>query len=155
MKRLISSICSVLVSLFVMAAGVQSILNRNFMDLKTAETKWGAKPFEAEKFKKGNKVVKASMAVDLIRSKIFVGKTFEEVKAVLGNYDGYFESDSIPAYIIDIKKKPDKETWQVLFLPDKTGIHVEEVKIHKNCCDTYESIIKPEKQLSYQEISCD
>lgn len=118
------------------ASSAKDFLSRQtFMAAEAAEKKWGVQPFDEKKFKKGDQKTRASMAVSLLRSKKYVGKPFSIVRRDLGDWDGYFETDSIPAYLIESPSTGGKEAWQILFVPDKTGKNVAEVKIHKNCCE--------------------
>jgi len=56
------------------------------------------------------------------------------VREALGVPDGYFFSDTILAYQIQKYSSNKKESWQLIFVPDETGLKVKEVKIHKKCC---------------------
>lgn len=77
------------------------------------------------------------MVVDLIKSKVYLGKSMAKVRKELGEATGYFENDGIYSYILTPESKSNdeaKEVWQVVFLPDSTWKKVKEIKIHKNCC---------------------
>ena len=108
--------------------------HETYMAPNQAQKKFGAKPFSQEQFKKGDRKLRGEMAADLIFKKTFVGKPIKSVLDMLGSPDGYFENKGIPAYIIspNITKK---DIWQIVFLPDEDWKKVDEVKIHKNCCD--------------------
>lgn len=103
-----------------------------YLSLSEVKEKWGQQPFSKELWLKTLPSKRYLMVSDLIEKKHFVGKTFKEVIADLGQYDGYYENDGIPAYIVTPTGK--KETWQIIFLPSKDWKKVEEVKMHKNCC---------------------
>lgn len=105
-----------------------------YMTAAQAQKKFGKITFDAAKFKAGDRKTKGEMAADLVLKKAFVGKPLKTVTEFLGQPDGYFENDGIPAYVIsaDVTKK---DTWQIIFLPDKDWKNVDEVKIHKNCCN--------------------
>ena len=105
-----------------------------FMPLEKAEKRYGSQPFEPAKFKKADQKTRASMAISLIKSKRYIGKSISFVREDLGNWDGYFESDEIPAFLIEGPDTGSKEAWEILFLLDKTGRNIGEIKIHKNCC---------------------
>lgn len=104
------------------------------MNIGSAQKQFGTKTFDKLKFKNGDRKLKGEMAADLISKKSFIGKPLKSVTELLGPSDGYFENKAIPAYLIspDLAKK---DTWQIIFLPDKDWKNVDEVKIHKNCCD--------------------
>lgn len=117
----------------VAASAAMGLLRSDFMSLSDASKRWGEKPFVAEQFRKGDEKTRASMAASLIHSKKYIGKTVETVLSELGDPDGYYFSETVPAYVIERKSKP-KEVWQLVFLPDSKKHLIEEVKIHKNCC---------------------
>jgi hypothetical protein len=131
------TLCSLIFVSHVLSGVAYASAFAKFMDIKDAQQRWGSGAFDAEKFRKGDEKTRASMAVDLIKSRLYIGKDFPTVEKELGRGDGYFESNSVPAYMIEEKKKPAPEAWQIVFLPDKTGNHVGDTKIHKNCCDAY------------------
>lgn len=116
------------------AWATQSLLHKDFMSLEKAEKRWGKDPFIAEKFKSGNELARAKMAVSLISSKAYIDKPLSSVRKELGDPDGYFENDGIPAYIISPESNTGKELWQIIFIPDEKWERVKEVRIHKNCC---------------------
>lgn len=115
-------------------AETQSYLDsQEFMMADEATKRWGAKPFDVRKFKTGKVSERAAMAVDLIRSKSMLGKTPDEIKTLLGDFSGYFWSDRVPAYFVSEGWTEGKDSWQLVFLLDNSA-HVNEVRIHKNCC---------------------
>ena len=103
------------------------------MGVEQVKSNWGNVKFNKEKFKAGDVNMRSSMAYDLISSKVYVGKSRLEVAKDLGPGDGYYFSGMIPAYIINDPPKG-SDVWQIVFLLDKNGI-VDEVAVHKNCCD--------------------
>ena len=105
------------------------------MSSEKAEKKWGKEEFVPGKFRKGSEADRAKMVVSLLESKEFIGIGLQEVKLTLGEPDGYFQNDQIPAYFLTRPEKDKKEIWQVVFIPDSDWKKVKEVKIHKNCCD--------------------
>lgn len=107
--------------------------DQTFLDSKTAEMKWGSRPFSSEEFKKGPLKLRAQMAVNLIKGKLFQGKKASEVKTDLGPFTGHFWSSSVPAYLIEEGWISNSDSWQIVFLLDDSG-KVKEVRIHKNCC---------------------
>ncbi len=108
--------------------------SQTFMRLPVAKARWKESPFNAMQFKSGNTKVRASMAVNLILKRKLIGKTPEQVRELLGNFSGFFWSDAIPAYLVEEGWNEKKDTWQLVFLLDDGG-RVNEVKIHKNCCN--------------------
>ena len=128
-----------LIGIFVLVFEIGHSKNLNlrmeFMPIEKAQKKWGNTSFNAKKFKSGSESNRASMVVDLIKSNKFIGKSLKEVRSQLGEPDGYFQNDSIPAYFISLPSKDkNAEIWQLVFSTDKDFKNVKDVKIHKNCC---------------------
>lgn len=120
--------------LLMVATGFAMAKSESYMTPSEAQIKFGKSKFESEKFKLADRKSRGQMAADLILTKAFVGKPLTSVRELLGAPDGYFENDAIPAYIIS-NDKAKKDIWQIVFLPDKDWKKIEEVKIHKNCCN--------------------
>jgi hypothetical protein len=112
---------------------INNYLFADFLTAKNAEKKWGTKKFEAISYKKSSDPDKAKMAVDLIKNKYLVGWTFTKLREQMGAPDSYFFSDTIYAYRID-EPVENKESWQLLFIPDDKLEKVAEIKINKFCC---------------------
>jgi len=125
-------LCGVSIHIF---AGEQQYIRAEFMETDVAQKKWGDKKFIPEVFKKNLPEERATMASDLIKQQHYIGKNLSYVKDQLGTPDGFFFTDSIPAYQIELYTEKKKEAWQIVFLPDES--HPEKigaVKIHKKCC---------------------
>jgi hypothetical protein len=120
--------------LFFITPGFSVAQSETYLTPLEAQKKFGNAKFDSAKFKAASLKMKGEMAADMILKKEFIGKPFNSVRELLGSPDGYFENDAIPAYIIsqDVDKK---DTWQIIFLPDKNWKKIDEVKIHKNCCN--------------------
>lgn len=118
----------------LMSASFAVAKSETFMTAFEAQSKFGKMKFDSAKFKMADRKSRGEMAADLILAKEFIGKPIKSVREQLGTPDGYFENDAIPAYIIS-KDVTKKDTWQIVFLPDKDWKKIEEVKIHKNCCN--------------------
>lgn len=100
-----------------------------------AEKRWGNREFVLEEFKSGGVSIRGKMTASLIRNKKnWIGKSRSEIRAFFGPHDGFYFTDTIPAYIVDGGEDNSKETWQVVFLSDK-NYKVEDLIIHKNCCN--------------------
>src|SRR5262245_21812362 len=81
-----------------------------FMSNEEALKKWGRNEFDPNAFKTNAPKEKSAMAVDLILSKKYVGKSIlYEVRRDLGTPDGYFFSDTIIAYEFEPLSKTNKE----------------------------------------------
>lgn len=105
-----------------------------FMDITTAEKKWGVKKLDQNLFRTGDPSTRASMAVDIVKRNLYVGKSRKSVRQELGDPDSYFFSDTIYAYKIMPFPGANKENWHLVFIPDENLEKVKEVKIHKKCC---------------------
>lgn len=135
-------------SILVLAIGVMSFSEHTvvgseklylekqvFMNLTDAKQRWGAKPFSTKAFKDGETQQRAEMAVNLIESKQFIGRTPDQVKDELGPFTGRFWSYTVPAYTIEEGWKKNADNWQLVFLLNENG-KVSEVRIHKSCCQS-------------------
>ncbi len=107
-----------------------------YMSLKKTCRRWGEQPFNEEQFKAagGDRAVRAKMTCSLLKNqKKYIGLDSLEIRKRLGDYTGYFFSESFPAYMINSAAEKDKNAWQILFFVD--GEHkVSEIVVHKNCC---------------------
>jgi hypothetical protein len=127
-----------IIGLFISISSAMNVSIANaketYMSAEQAKNKFGEKTFSPDKFKAADRKLRGEMAADLILKKIFIGKPLKSAIELLGPPDGYFENDGIPAYLIssDLNKK---DTWQLIFLPDKDWKKIDEIKIHKNCCE--------------------
>lgn len=124
--------------LFIFGIFVGSVfsLQEYFISAKDAKAKWGVENFNPEKFKslKTTPVKRAPMAVELLVTQKLKGRKMSDVINLLGAQDGYFFSDAILAYKIQIPNSSSKESWQLLFIPDEELLNVKEIKIHRRCC---------------------
>ena len=112
-----------------------SYVQGEFMSVEQADKKWGHATFSEEKFKKTAPDQRASMAVTLVRSKKLENAPIDVVRKTLGPPDGYFQDDTIPAYLLGTRKPGEKkEVWQLVFILNEERTKVIEIKIHKNCC---------------------
>lgn len=112
-----------------------SYVHGDFISIERADKQCGHAPFSDEAFRKAAPDQRASMTVDLLRSKRLEGAPIENVKKLLGPPDGYFMDDTIPAYLIGTRKPGEKkDVWQIVFVPNEERTKVIEIKIHKNCC---------------------
>ncbi len=135
MKNLKPSFATLSTVLFFgFAVCASSYFSANFMNTSDAEKKWGVLTLNAEQFKAGDMSKRASMAVDIVKRSLYVGKGRKDVRRELGDPDSYFFSDTIYAYKIMPFPGENKESWHLVFIPDDKLEKVKEVKIHKKCC---------------------
>lgn len=132
MKKIVTNIFLFLtfLSLFSLA---DTYWGSEFLNIKEAENKWGVSAFVAKKFKQSTEKIKSSMAVDILRKKLYVGLDMLSVREDIGTPDSYYFSDTIYAYKIT-EPGENKESWQLIFIPDEKLEKVKEVKIRKKCC---------------------
>ena len=133
MKNLIA------ITLLFLAYGLlseaQDYLRAKFLSLDQAQKKWGIAAFDPLAFQKGNEKVRAAMAVDVLKNeKKYVGLAIPKIRELFGDPDGYFWSDTILAYQIQYYKDDNKESWQIVFIPDAELKKILSVKVHKKCC---------------------
>ncbi len=112
------------------------LAGQEFMSVESAEKKWGQKAFDAIKFQNAPMSERAGMAVDLIKKKTYLNQPLERVIKEMGPRSGYFISERIPTYFVVEGWEKNENSWQLVFLPDRNGNIVEDVRIHKNCCSS-------------------
>ena len=61
------------------------------------------------------------MAYSILTSKDLIGKSYDDIRNIFGPNDGFFITDTVPAYIIQEGKTHQEDTWQIVFLMDKTS----------------------------------
>lgn len=72
------------------------------------------------------------MAYSILRNeKKYIGKSVIDIHKEFGQPDGFYFSDIIPAYLIQIAKTKNEEAWQIVFLLDHNR-KVTKVIVHKN-----------------------
>ena len=114
--------------------GTELYLSRQeFMDIKVAEKRFGIRSLVENEFRKGTVDIRAPMAVFIVKSGLFSGKSTQQVRQILGPSTGHFWNDTVPAYIIEEGWRKQESTWQLVFLLRDDG-RVLQSKIHKNCC---------------------
>lgn len=125
----------VLIGFHALGEKTDSYVQGEFMTVERAEKKWGRAPFSEEKFRKANPNQRAAMVSGLIRSKKFENAAIDVIRSTLGPPDGYFQDDTVPAYLLGTRKPGEKkEVWQIVLIPDEERTKVIEIRIHKNCC---------------------
>lgn len=132
MKKLVGII------ILIAAMGGLSLYAQPFFGGKTmkkaeVQKKWGAEKLDLEKFKIGEREIKAKMAFSIITDKSLIGKSIDFIREKFGAPDGYYFIDIYPAYIIQEGTNSKEETWQIVFKLNEK-YEVREVIVHKNCC---------------------
>ena len=138
MKKAILILGAFIVFSFVLAYGAAKLYLRPvaYMSLKKVCKRWGDQPLDEAKFKSAgeDRSVRAKMTCSLLKNQQrYIGLDSLEIRKRLGDYTGYFFSESFPAYVINRAEEKDRNVWQILFFVD--GEHkVSEIVVHKNCC---------------------
>lgn len=126
---------SALLFFSLIAIGVSKISwHGETMTAAQAEKKWGKIDFETEKFKSGDEHQRALMAASLLKKKKeFLGKDRSDLRKELGDFDGFYFSDMYPTYMIETGKNSGDDSWQLVFLINRSGA-ISDIIVHKNCC---------------------
>lgn len=134
MKKLmvIAVIFAALVASTVMYA--QSFWGGKTMSGKEAKSRWGSEKYDAKKFKEGTYAEKSKMAYSIMSDKTLVNKSYEEIREMFGENDGFYFTDTYPTYIIQRGKNHSEETWQLVFRMNNQ-FKVRDILMHKNCCE--------------------
>ena len=78
-----------------------------------------------------NRYLRARMACSLLKNqKQYVGMEVSETREKFGFPDGYYISESHPAYLIS--EGEEGSVWQIVFL--STNGRIDEIVVHRNCC---------------------
>lgn len=132
MRNIFYSVAAICIC-FTLSSLADTFFAGKFMTAAEAEKKWGLAEFNPSKFKSVSEKEKGAMAADAIKKNLFVNKEMLDVRKQMGDPDSYFFSDTIYTYKIT-EPGPDKESWQLIFVPDEKLKKVKEIKIHKKCC---------------------
>ncbi len=123
-----------LVGSFSMARAASHFWTGTVLSATQVAQRWGQQSFDSVKFRSGDERVRAAMAYSILTNKNkFRGRPALELKKELGDPDGFYFSDVLPAYLIQRAKSANGESWQIVFLLTKDRT-VDEVIVHKNCC---------------------
>ena len=106
---------------------------RDYMSVDEVCRRWGESPFDVEAFRSAeDESVRAGMACSLLRTqKSYVGMDVSEIKDAFGPYSGYFITEGIPTYLIEIAESKGQDSWQIVFLKNRQH-KVAEIVVHKN-----------------------
>jgi len=132
MKRLLKTLVFtiLLISTFAFAVGSSFWFGKT-LSAKEAISHWGHEEFSNAKFRDADVNGRAKMAAALIENKkAWIGRPLDDVHKQLGPHDGFYFTDTIPAYLVQTAKSEKEETWQVVFLPDRKD-QIKDVIIHR------------------------
>lgn len=101
-------------------------MENQFLSFGEAEKIWNLEPFDSAKFRAAKPDDRAGMALDIMNRGHFTDKKLVDVKKALGNPDGHFDTRYSLAYLLG---SDDKNSYQLIFLPDYAGKTVENIKI--------------------------
>ena len=81
------------------------LFNHEYLTPAQAEKKWDRVPFDSAKFRA--KTNRKEMAVDIVRNRILIGLSREEIINLLGKGDGgYYITEGILTYRLFVSQKP-------------------------------------------------
>lgn len=112
----------------------QSFWGGKTMSPGAVKAKWGSGQFDLKKFKDETYLTKSKMAYSIMTDKTLIGKTYEEIREIFGQNDGFYFIDTYPTYIVQRGKNHSEETWQLVFRMDRE-YKVRDIIMHKNCCE--------------------
>ena len=105
----------------------------NRLFLWQARWLWPQRPFVAEEFQKGTPAERATMVVDIIKSKRFLGQPMDFVTRQLGPETGdYYYNDGHQTYKLTDRDR--KNTNWILTVLSDNSRNAEKVFIRKSCC---------------------
>lgn len=122
----------------VILSCVSYVLAKHFwrgeiLSANVVANRWGTETLNIDKFRDGDEKVRAKMAYSLLqKQKEFYGVFVTDIRNRFGAPDGFYFSDTFPAYMI--QRSESEGSWQIVFLLNKER-KVTEVIVHKNCCD--------------------
>lgn len=102
------------------------VIDNQFLTFGEAEKLWNIEPYDSARFKAAKPDDRGGMALDLINKGTFNNRKLIEVKKALGNPDGKFQTRNSLAYRLG---SDDRNSYQLIFLPDFSGKSVENIKI--------------------------
>ena len=104
------------------------------LSINQVRSQWGNHKFDMKEFRLGIHQVRASMAANLLEQKNkFKRMTVLKIKEKFGSPDGFYFTDTIPAYIIQSSNKKGDDVWQIVFSLDSER-NVTDIFVHKSCC---------------------
>ena len=97
--------------------------------------KWGSAPFNEKKFSVAGAEdpgVRAKMTCSLLKNqKKYVGRNVDEVIKLFGQRSGYYFSDTVPTYLIQVGKTVKEESWQIVLLVDRKD-NISKIIVNEN-----------------------
>lgn len=124
----------ILAFIFSVFLYAQNFWGGQTLSANEVKAKWGSQKFELEQFNNGSYEVKAKMAYSIMTDKTLKNKSYEEVRKMFGENDGFYFIDTFPAYIIQKGKNHSEDTWQLVFRMNNK-YRVRDIIMHKNCCE--------------------
>ena len=114
----------------------------DYMNTAAVCRTWGEYPLNIEKFKTADRnsedagaAARAEMACSLLKNKHeYLGKDVMQIRNMFGTPTGYYWSEARPAYVIGGVDREDRNTWQIVFLPDGRTGRMGDIVVHKECC---------------------
>lgn len=115
-----------LLILFSLPVFAWDVMDNQFLSFGEAEKLWNIEPYESARFQQAKPDERGGMALDLINKGTFNSRRMIEVRKALGTPDGKFQARGSLAYRLG---SDDRNSYQLVFLPDFSGKSVENIKI--------------------------
>ena len=136
MKKIRAVAIPAILALIVGVAGAWYVMRGDFMPVRKVCQRWGEQPLDIEVFRSvGNdEGVRAGMACTLLKTQDdYIGMHRLEILDLFGEASGYYYTEMPPTYLIETARTREQDSWQIVFLINKSR-EVREIVVHKNCC---------------------
>ncbi len=134
MKKYLISFFLLLSTVFSIALTAQSFWGGKTLSANKVLKKWGHEKYDAKKFRSSSYEIKSKMASSIMTDNTLIGKSYEEIRELFGENEGFYFIDTYPAYIVQRGKTQKEETWQLVFRMTN-DYKVRDIIMHKNCCE--------------------
>ena len=122
--------------LVVGVAGAWYVIRGDFMPVRKVCQRWGEQPLDIEVFRSADDddSVRAGMACTILKTQDdYIGMHRLEILELFGEASGYYYTEMPPTYLIEKARTREQDSWQIVFLINKSR-EVREIVVHKNCC---------------------
>ena len=112
------------------------LVSPDYLSVSEVCRRWGERPLDIAAFRSAeeDEAARAAMACSLLRTQDdYVGMYLLEIRPLFGDPDGYYYTETQPAYLIETAKTMDEDSWQIVFLMDRDW-NLRKIVVHKNCC---------------------
>ena len=112
------------------------LLSTDYLSVREVCRRWGEQPLDIAVFRSSGEdtSTRAAMACALLRNQDdYIGLHQLEIRPLFGNHTGYYITEGVPTYLIEVGETQAQDSWQIVFLLDSERT-VSKVVVHKNCC---------------------